>query len=434
MLDNAEVLYIVLIVLCVMLSAFFSSSETAFISLQKLRLRHLANTNVSSARKVIKMTERPEKLLTAILLGNNFVNTAAAALATVAVVAILDNSTEATQVLIATGSITALLLVFGEIAPKTLATRHGERMALLYAKPMGLLMRLLYPLVLIFVWVGSGLARLIGGPTLPQALISEDEIRSAISAGVEEGTLEKGEAELLNKVFRFGDCRVAEVMTPRPDISWVEQGTNLSQFLATYADSPHSRFPVCMETTDNITGVLWIKDVLMALAKGKISEESPIDELARPAYFIPESKLVAELFSEMQEKGNQVAVIVDEFGGTAGLVTTEQLVEEIVGEVGDELAKRRKGFEAIDENTFEVDGGMRIEQANEELGLNLPEGQYETISGFALELLGHIPEEGEQVKYADLRLTISEVKGVKIEKILITRIADAATSHNLQQE
>ena len=294
-------------------------------------------------------------------------------------------------------------------------------MALFYAAPMKLLIWVLSPIASILVWIADKLARIVGASPAPQALVSEGEIRTAVSVGMEEGTLVEAEAEMVERVFRFGDRQVVEVMTPRPDINWVEKGTKLSEFLTIYAQHSHSRFPVYEDTIDNVVGVLWIKDVLMAQAKGTIQQDSPIDKLARPAYFVPETKLIAELFTELQESGGQIAMIVDEFGGTAGLVTMEQLLEEIVGELGDELAKVRKSFETIDENSFQIDGGMRLDDANEKLALELPEGEYETVAGFVLSVLGHIPKEGEQLKYNNLKLVITEMKGVKIGKILVTR-------------
>jgi CBS domain containing-hemolysin-like protein len=415
---NIDILYLMLFFLCLLLSGFFSSSEVAFVSLQKLRLRHLANTEGGAAKEVALMAEKPERLLTTILLGNNLVNTAAAALATIIALSVLA---EGYAVLVATAGVTILLLVFGEVFPKTVATRYGERLAFFYATPMKILIWVLLPIATVFVWIADKLARLVGASPEPQTLVSEDEIRTAVSVGIEEGTLVEAEAEMVERVFRFGDRQVDEVMTPRPDINWVEKGIKLSEFLATYAESPHSRFPVYEDTIDTVVGVLWIKDVLMAQAKGTIQQDSVIDKLARPAYFVPESKPIAELFAEMQESRGQLAMVVDEFGGTAGLVTMERLLEEIVGEFGDELAKVKKSFETIDENSFQIDGGMRVDDANEKLGLELPEGEYETVAGFVLNALGHIPKEGEQLKYNNLKLVITEMKGVKIGKILITK-------------
>jgi putative hemolysin len=415
---TTEGVYLILFFICLLLSGFFSSSEVAFVSLQKLRLRHLANTEGGAAKEVAAMTEKPERLLTTILMGNNLVNTAAAALATVIAASALA---EGQAVIVATAGVTVLLLIFGEVFPKTVATRYGERMALFYAAPMKLLMWVLFPIASIFIWIADKLARMVGAFPVPRTLVSEDEIRTAVSVGAEEGTLVEAEAEMLERVFRFGDHRVVEVMTPRPDIRWIEKGTKLSEFFDIYGESPHSRFPVYEETIDSVVGVLWIKDVLMAQAKGAIQLDGLIDELTRPAYFVPESKPIAELFSELQESRGQTAVVVDEFGGTAGLVTLEQLLEEIVGEFGDELAKVRRSYETISENSFQIDGGMRLDDANEQLELELPEGEYETVAGFVLSLLGHIPKEGEQLKYNNLKFVVTDIKGVKIERILVTK-------------
>jgi len=415
---SIEIWYIVLLFVCLLLSGFFSSSEVAFVSLQKMRLRHLANTEGGAAKQVASMTENPERLLTTILLGNNLVNTAAAALATVIAVSVLA---EGYAVIAATAGVTILLLVFGEVFPKTVATRYGVRMAMLYATPMRVLIWVLAPIAFVFIWIADKLARLVGAPPARQTLVSEDEIRTAVSVGAEEGTLVESEAEMLERVFRFGDHRVGEVMTPRPDIRWVEKGTELPDFFSIYAEYPHSRFPIYEDTIDSVVGVLWIKDVLMAQAKGTIDQNSIIDKLARPAYFIPESKLIAELFAELQKSRVQAAIVIDEFGGTAGLVTMEQLLEEIVGEFGDELAKVRKTYETISENSFQIDGGMRLDDANEKLDLDLPEGEYETVAGLVLSLLGRIPREGEQLRFGNLKIVITEMKGVKIGKILITK-------------
>ncbi len=418
---NSEIIYLALFIVCLLLSGFFSSSEVAFISLQKLRLRHLADTEGGAAKEVVEMTQKPERLLTTILLGNNLVNTAAAALATAFATSLLTDENEGWAILAATGVVTILLLIFGEVFPKTVATRYGERMALIYAAPMKALTWTLYPIAIIFVWIADKLASALGASGGPQTLVSEDEIRTAVSVGIEEGTLVETEAAMVERVFRFGDRQVDEVMTPRPDIVWIEKGTDLTEFLAVYAEASHSRFPVYEDTIDNIVGVLWIKDVLMAQSNGSIENDGPIDKLARTAYCVPESKLVAELFAELQESRGQVAMVIDEFGGTAGLVTMEQLLEEIVGEFGDELAKVRKVYETIDENNYQINGAMRIDEANEELGLELPDGEYETVAGFVLSVLGHIPTDGEQLRHNNLKMVITEMKGVKIEKILVTK-------------
>jgi len=415
-LNDASVLYLVLLFLCLVASAFFSSAETAFVSLPRTRVKHMVSTGVSGAERVERMMEQPERLLATVLLCNNFVNVAAAALGTVLAVTIWAGDL---GVLIATVVVTILLLIFAEVSPKTLAMRHPERLALFYVYPMGVIMKVVYPLAAVLSWIGSALAG--GKARVPKALVSEEEIRSMISVGREEGTVEETEAEMLHNVFDFGDRSVREVITPRPEVTWIEEGTKLAEFLAAYAESPHTRFPVYSDSIDNVVGILSIKDVLMAQANGSLNQESAIDDLVRPVRFVPETKRIAQLFAEMQSQGYNMVVVVDEFGVTSGIVTMEQLVGEIVGQLGDEMMGETKDFTFIDEQTVQIDGSMRVEDANEELGLGLPEGDYDTVAGFILSLLGYIPKEGEQLRYNGLKMVIIEMRGLKVEKVLVTK-------------
>ena len=414
--SNIE-LYLVLFVICLLLAAFFSASETSFISLQRIRMEHLVEQNVKGAKRVARMIERPEKLLSTILLGSNFVSVAAAALGTMVAVSLWGER----GVLIATIAVTILLLIFAETTPKTIATQHAERLSLIFARPIEWLSWLLTPFVIALSWIASRFTRLVGGKPVPRSLASPEEIRTMISVGHKEGTVEEAEAEMLHKVFEFGDRPVHEVMVPRLEVISIEQGSKIADFLALYAESPLSRFPVYQENMDNVVGILSVKDVLMAQAKGSITDESTIDDLVRPAYFAPETKRINELFAEMRDENYRMCVVVDEYGGTAGIVSLTRLVEEIVGPVGDELAEIEKEYEVINEYTFQIDGSMRIEEANEEMELELPEGDYETVAGFVLHLLGHIPKPNEQLRYKGLKLVITEMRGLKLEKILLTK-------------
>lgn len=412
------VLYLVLLIVCLVLSAFFSSSETAFISLERFRVQHLVETKVRGAKRVARMLERPERFLSTILLGNNLVNTAAAAIGTILAVSVWEQEQ---GVLIATFGIAFVLLIFGETMPKTFANRHAERLSLLFVRPIELISWIFYPIVVVLSWLASRMTKLIGGTPVPQSLISAEEIRTMITVGHKEGTVEESEADMLHAVFEFGDRPVSEVLVPRPEVVGVEKGTKLADFLALYSQSSMSRFPVYEENMDNVVGILSIKDVLMALAKGAITNDSTIDELIRPAYFTPETKRISELFAEMRNKNYRMSVVVDEYGGTAGIVSLSRLMEEIVGPVGDELAAAEKEYELINEYTFQIDGSMRIEEANEEMGLELPEGDYETVAGFVLHLLGRIPRQSQQLKYKGLKMVITKMKGLKIEEILLTK-------------
>ncbi len=416
--DATDISYLILVLVFLILSSFFSSSETAYLSLQKVRLEHLVNERVKRARLVAAMVERPEKLLSIVLLGNNIVNTAAAALVTAVSLKLWGS----TGVFYATLIITVLLLIFGEMMPKTFAARHSERVALLFIRPLVAVAWIFNPFVVALSWIASRVSIIFGGKQETRTLASPEEIRAMISVGHKEGSVEAAEAKLLHKVFEFGDRPVYEVMVPRPEVVAIEQGSKLSALLALYIDNPLSRFPVYKENMDNVVGVVYVKDVLMALARESLTEEETIDSLTRPAYFAPESKHIDQLFAEMRDENYRMAIVVDEYGGTAGIVTLTKLVEEIVGDVGDELAGVEKDYEMINDYTFQVDGSMRIDEANEEMDLKLPEGEdYETVAGFLLSLLGHIPRQHEQVRFDGLKFVVTEMKSLKIEKVLLTK-------------
>ena len=412
-------LYIVLLVICLVLSAFFSGSETAFISLQRFRLEYLISTEVKGAGRVARLIEKPERFLSVVLLGNTLVNAAAAALATAVAVYYWG---EQLGIILATIILTVILLIFCEATPKTFAAQHAERLSLILHRPIRAVSWLFTPFVIALSWIASAFTRIVGGSLVPRSIISDEEIRTMISVGREEGTVEEAEAKMLHKVFDFGDHPVREVMVPRLEVASLQQGATIADFLQLYTETPISRFPVYKDSMDNVIGILSVKDVLMARARGTINSKSTIDDLVRPAYFTPETKLINQLFFEMRDNNYRMAVVIDEYGGTAGIVSLSRLVEEIVGEVGDEMAGVEKDYEIINEYTFQIDGSMHIDEANEEMELDLPEGEeYETVAGFILSLLGHIPRRNEQLRYHDLKIVITEMKGQKIEKILLTR-------------
>ncbi|KKL18865.1 hypothetical protein LCGC14_2471260, partial [marine sediment metagenome] len=235
---------------------------------------------------------------------------------------------------------------------------------------------------------------------------------------------EKGEAELLEAVFHFGDRRVNEVMIPRTEVVWLEKGMTIADMYDIFSEHPHSRFPVFKDTHDNVVGIVGIKDVLRGLAEKQLDDGLPIDLAMRPAMFVPETKFVGALFFEMQRSGQQMAVVADEYGGTAGVVTLEILLEELVGYVSDELRRHGEEVVSLDERTFEIDGGVSISDVNEELELGLPEGDYETVAGFVLSHLGYIPKQGEQFDYNGHRIAVTEVRAQKVERLTITRLQE----------
>jgi putative hemolysin len=422
-LETIDIVYIVLFIICVCASAFFSVAEIAFVSLQRFKLEHLIASNVKGAKIVESLVKRPERLLSTILLGNNFFNTSAAALGTTLIV----KSIGPTGVIVATVLVTILLLVFADTLPKTTAAHHAETISVKLGGIIRAISWIFMPVVMLLSWISTIFGKLIGAHTMDGSLVSQEEIRTMINAGTRDGTVQKDEADMLHKVFDFGDRPAREVLVPRTEVIWVNQGMKFSEFFKLYMEHPLNRYPVINGNMDNVVGILSAKDVLMSLAEGTCNIDKTIDTLIRPAYFAPEEKRIGELLTEMRDKNYHLCVIVDEYGGTAGIITLTQLVEEIVGDVKDELSGFDKEYEIINETTFQIGGSMRIEEINEEMNLTLPEGDYETVAGFVLKILGHIPSTGEQLRYKDLKLVVSRMEGLKIEEIIITKEKHAAT-------
>ena len=413
-----------LLALCLILSAFFSASETAFSALPKARLLHLQKTGRRGASRVSTLIQRPERFLATVLLSNNLVNTAAAALATVLIVDMIGDPS--VSVLVSTVAVTLVLLIFCESLPKTIAWHRSEKVAFAVSRPLYLVGFLLSPAISLIQGFTTFISRMLGvsSSTLH---VGEEEIRTLIAAGAQTGTMEADEAELLEKVFRFGDRRMREVMTPRPEIVWLERGATLSEFLQIYRESSHTRFPVYEGSKENVVGILSIKDVLSGLSSGQITPGSDVTTLLREAYIVPETKSVRDTFAEMRQARHTVALTFDEFGGIAGLATTKQLLEVIVGQVGDEGPEPEDTVTHLGGDSYRVDAAVGISEINDELALDIPEGDYQTLAGFMLHQLGRIPGTGDVVEYRDLRITVKAMDGVRIDEVELMRIPVAAS-------
>ena len=425
--SGAEAASLALLLGFLVLSAFFSSSEAAFLSLQRTRIAHLLSEGVPGARRVADMLNEPERLLSTILLGNNLVNVAFSAVITVVVVNRVGQENEGLGVVIATILGTVTLLLLGETIPKTIAFRNSERIAFLYSYPLKWGEFLLLPFVLVLQWITKMLSRRVGGSQDDQRSITEGEFRALIDIGVGEGEFEQDEAERLKGVFRFGDRQVRDVMTPRTEIVFVQRGSTVKEFLTTYAEHSHTRFPVYWDTTDNVVGVLSLKDILRSLAVNGLKDEDSVTNVIRDVHFVPETKRIAEVFDELRKSGNQMAIAVDEFGGVAGLVTLKQLIEDVMGRVGEEGVGTEEEMTLVGRDTYEVDGGMSIDEARDRLELDIEEGDFETVAGWALERLGHIPAAGETFEADGFTVAIIEMDNLKIETLRLTKNRQART-------
>ena len=426
--DAGDSWRLALLVVCLGLSGFFSASETAFIALPRARLMHLVRSGRPGADRVSHIIQRPERFLATVLLGNNLVNTAAAALATVLALNLITN--QGLSVLAATAGVTTFLLLFGETVPKNIAWRRSEKVAFAVSRPIRLVELTLSPVVTLLQLFSTMTNWALGiSASTPQ--IGEEEIRTMIAAGAQPGAVDAGEAALLEKVFRFGDRQIREIMTPRPEIIWIENGDNLERFLEVYSEHTHTRFPVYEESMENVLGVLSVKDILSGMEGLKGEASGPVTKDLRPAFFVPETKSVSETFNEMREGGHSVVLTVDEFGGIAGLATLKQMMAVIVGQMGDEGSAPEETVTALGRDAFLMDAGLAISDINEELGLGIPEGDYQTLAGFILDRIGRIPDVGDALEFGDLRFTIRTMERVRIEEVELRRLnSPHVTSRN----
>jgi len=398
--------------------ALVNSIEIAVVAANRLRVRHLAEEGSRRAQALERLRSSQDRFFAFIVLLQNLFVVVASSMGTIIAVQVAGGLGLVVAALI----IAFAIALVGEVTPKTLAAGASERYALLVATPVDWCMRALRPLVTAMAAAPRLLARLLfGSERGVSPTVTEAELRMLIDIGTEEEAFGEETGDLLERVFHFRDRRVNEIMVPRTEVTWLEKGTTIADFYQVFEGAPHTRFPVFEESIDDVVGVVGIKDVLQGLARGRVDRGSPIESCMRPGFFVPETKAVGILFWEMQAEGQQMAIVVDEYGGTAGIVTAEQLLEEMVGQLGDELRRPQREFVAIDEKTAQVDGGMSVSEASEALGIEIPEGDYETVAGYVLSRLGHVPKEGEQVVGEGFRAVVAEMRGVKIERVFVTK-------------
>lgn len=397
------------------MSAFFSLSETALISSNKLRIRKLGEEGVESALIVQRLMGHPNRLLATILVGNNIANVSAAAIAT----SLAINFFGSRGVGIAIGVFTFVILVFGEIAPKSLAFQKAERISLLVAKPLDFLVNLLYPLVRALAFVTKIILKPFGGEVKKLSpYVTEEEIKMLVEVGEREGTIEKREREMIHSIFEFTDKVAREAMMPRVDMDCVNINLDLNKALNIVLKTKHRRMPVYEGSIDNIIGIVNAHDLLHCF---KEQRGAALRDIIRPAYYVPETKKLGELFKEMQEKRTQIAIVVDEYGGTAGLITLEDMLEEIVGEILNEYDAEEPPIEMLDEHRVLADAKTSIKELNETVGLNLPEEDFETIGGLVFNKFGRIPSAGEKIRIKNITITVEKMRGRRISKLKITK-------------
>lgn len=411
--DSSVATQIIILIILLFFSGFFSSAETSLTTVNKIRMRSLAEEGNKRAKKVIVITEDSGKMLSAILIGNNIVNLSASSITT-SIAYMFGGSAVAA----ATGIITLLILIFGEISPKTLATMHSEKLALMYAYPIAFLMKITTP----FIFIVNSLSRVVlfilrVDPNAKPDAMTESELRTIVDVSHEDGVIESEEKEMIYNVFDMGDAKAKDVMVPRVHMTFADVNSTYEELINIFREDKFTRLPVYEETTDNVIGTINMKDLLLFDNK----KEFHIRDILREAYFTYEYKSISELLVEMREASFNIAIVLDEYGETAGLITLEDLLEEIVGEIRDEYDENEEDdFKEINRFEYVVEGSTNLDDLNDELHTKLESEDYDSLGGFIIERLDRLPELNDEVTTIDgIRLVVESLDKNRVEKVHI---------------
>lgn len=413
--DPSAAIQIIVLIILLLLSAFFSSAETSLTTVNRIRIRSLAEDGNSRAKVVLEITENSSKLLSTILIGNNIVNLSASALTTTIAYGFGHDA----AIAIATGIITVAILIFGEITPKTIATLHAETLALLYAYPIRLIMWLITPISVAINLMSSFIFFILRiDPNAKPEAMTEDELRTIVDVGHESGVIEEEERDMINNVFDLGDAKAKDVMVPRVNMIFADVDSTYNELIDIFRENKFTRLPIYEETTDNVIGTINMKDLLLF----DNTKDFHVRNILREAYFTHEHKNISELLVEMRESSYNIAIVLDEYGETAGLITLEDILEEIVGEIHDEydVNEEEEIFRQIDENTYMVEGSMSLDDLDDRLELRLESEDYDSLGGYLIEKLDRLPEVGDEYTTEDnIRLVVDSMNKNRVEKVRI---------------
>lgn len=409
--DSSDVTQLIILFVLLLLSAFFSSAETALTTVNRIRIRTLAEEGSKRADTVLAITDDSGKMLSAILIGNNIVNLSAASLTTS-----LAYSFGGSMVAIASGILTVLILLFGEITPKTMATIHAEKMALIYAPVISIFMKIMTPAIFIINGLSIGVLFLLRvDPNAKNNIMTENELRTIVDVSHEDGVIESDERQMINNVFDLGDARAKDVMVPRVHVTFADIDSTYEELIEIFREDKYTRLPVFKDTTDNVVGTINMKDLLLY----DNTNGFHISDILREAYFTYEYKSISELLVEMRQASFNIAIVLDEYGETAGLITLEDILEEIVGEIHDEYDENEEDFiQEIDEREYIVEGSTNLDDLNDRLELNLSSEEYDSLGGFIIERLDRLPEEGDRIDTEDgIHMVVERLDKNRIELV-----------------
>ena len=402
-----------LLIMCLFLSAIFSASETAFISLSKIRVKQMVENKEKGADRINKLLSNPSKLLSAILIGNNVVNIGASALLTSLAIDYFGSG----GVGIATGVMTLLILIFGEITPKSLAAQNSEKLSIKLSGFIDIITTVFSPIILVLTSITNFLIKLMGGDVnKSQPFITQEELKTIVNVGYKEGVLEGEEKEMIYNVFDFSDSQAKDVMIPRTDMVTIDVDLSHEEIIDIFKQEQYSRIPVYENTIDNIIGILYAKDLLF-LQNNK--DKFSLRKFLREPHFTYEFKSTKQLFEEMRTDRIHMVIVLDEYGGTEGLVTIEDLIEEIVGDIEDEYDKDINEIEVVKEDEYLANGNVRIDVINELIGTSIESEDFDSIGGFIIGILEKFPEAGEIIEYNNIKFIVESINRNKIEKVRI---------------
>ena len=412
--STENILQIGLLIVLLLGSGFFSASETSLMSLSKIRIRYMEEEGVKGAKLVSSLIEKSSDLLSSILVGNNVVNIAATSVSTSLFISIFGDG----GVAIATAVMTVLVLIFGEITPKTIAANSPEKIAVIVSKPISIIMKITKPIVWVFNLLTGIIFKIMGIENDGvKPFITEEELKAMVNVSHEEGVLEIEEREIINNVFQFGDMQAKEAMIQRLDMVAVNIQDSYDEIIELFKSEKLSRLPVYQESIDDIVGILNIKDIIF-LSDEEIQNFN-IKNYVREAFFTYEFKKITQLLEEMKKEKSQMAIVVDEYGGTAGLLTIEDLVEVIVGDIDDEYDEEEEEIVKVSDNEYLVEGSTKISDVNEQIGINFESDEFDSIGGFIIGYLKRIPEENELIEVGNVKFSVESIDKNRINKIRI---------------
>ena len=412
--STGDLVQIGLLVILLIGSGFFSASETALMSLSRIKIRHMEEDGVRGAKLVSSLLENSNRLLSSILVGNNIVNIAATSISTSLFITLWGEQ----GVAAATALMTVLVLIFGEITPKTISANNPEKVSIFVAKPIKVFMVILSPIVWVFNVITKVIFKLLGvDDDGVKPFITEEELKTMVNVSHEEGVLEMEEREIINNVFEFGDMQAKEAMVQRLDMIAIDLEDSYDEIIELFKQEKLSRMPVYEETIDDIIGILNIKDIIF-LSNEEI-ENFDIKQYIRDPFFTYEFKKITQLLEEMKREKSQMAIVVDEYGGTAGLITIEDLVEVIVGDIEDEYDEEEDEIQVISPTEYLVEGSTKISDVNEILDIELESEEFDSIGGYIIGYIKHIPEENELIEVDGIKFNIESVDKNRIKKIRI---------------